>query len=178
MSKGEFIIPPSSLHNEKLPLVFLAGPVQGAPDHQREVGEYILQELPDGINVASPRGNYASKKSFDYTTQVDWEEHHLMLARDFGVISFNFEARDLTLPHEDGRSYAKTSRLELMKLFGWLDYNEAIEVAVRFDPAYQGESQRYIERELEHREIPIFHGSNQAYGAYIVELIRAREICN
>ena len=68
--------------NTEGPLVFLAGPIQGAEDWQERAIELISRENP-ALNVASPRGDYSSRK-FDYNAQVDWETYYLNQAAKYG----------------------------------------------------------------------------------------------
>lgn len=93
------------------PVIFLAGPIQGAPDWQREA--IALLEPTPGIQVASPRRSKSRPKDFDdemYRAQVDWEHHYLDRAADEGVILF-WLAREQT--HRCDRAYAQTTRFEL-----------------------------------------------------------------
>jgi hypothetical protein len=90
------------------PLVFLAGPIQGAPDWQAEAVRWFAAEAP-GITVASPRHDYLPGE-FDYAAQVDWETLHLRRAAERGVILFWLAREAVSIP---GRSYAQTSRFEL-----------------------------------------------------------------
>ncbi len=90
------------------PLVFLAGPIQGAPDWQAEA-ICLLAALAPILAVASPRHNYPAGE-FSYAEQIDWETHHLRRAASHGVILF-WLAREVTpVP---GRAYAQTTRFEL-----------------------------------------------------------------
>jgi hypothetical protein len=90
------------------PLVFLAGPIQGAPDWQADAIRWFVAEAPD-LHVASPRHGYTPAE-FDYAAQVDWETHHLRRAGECGVILFWLAREAVSVP---GRSYGQTSRFEL-----------------------------------------------------------------
>ena len=90
------------------PLVFLAGPIQGAPPWQAEAIR-LLGDLVPHVHVANPRREYLSGE-FAYDAQVDWETHHLRRAADDGVILF-WLAREAV--HDCGRAYAQTTRFEL-----------------------------------------------------------------
>lgn len=109
---AEIVTPPSLHRGRFLPVLFLAGPIQGANDWQAEAIE-ILEKTPD-VLIASPRrpsiaiqGDFIGK---DYTEQVDWEHYYLDLARKYGVTMFWLakEAR-----HDCSRAYAQTTRFEL-----------------------------------------------------------------
>lgn len=107
---GKIIVSP---HKEEIagPLIFLAGPIQGASDWQSNaIG--ILSINPH-VHIASPRRAIEKRGDFDesdYTYQVEWEWEYLARARENGVIMFW-----LPKPIEDipGRCYAQTSRFEL-----------------------------------------------------------------
>lgn len=90
------------------PLVFLAGPIQGAPDWQAEAIAWFAAEAP-ALTVASPRRECLPGE-FDYAAQVNWETHHLRRAAHCGVILFWLARESVVVP---GRSYAQTTRFEL-----------------------------------------------------------------
>ena len=88
--------------NIKIKKVFLAGPIQGAPDWH----EKMMEELKDeNIIIASPKR--AKDKNFNYDEQVDWETNNLESA---DIIIFYLAKEKEVIP---GRSYAQTSRFEL-----------------------------------------------------------------
>jgi hypothetical protein len=104
------IIPPAYAHVEG-PLVFLAGPIQGAPDWQAEAIRLLMDE--SGITVASPRRPPVSAGDFpetEYAAQVDWEHHYLARAAQDGVTMFWLAKESV---HLCGRAYAQTTRFEL-----------------------------------------------------------------
>ncbi|MEO2088207.1 MAG: nucleoside 2-deoxyribosyltransferase domain-containing protein, partial [Gemmataceae bacterium] len=90
------------------PVVFLAGPIQGAPPWQADAIRHLHELLPE-LHVANPRRGY-SPGEFDYAAQVDWETHHLRRAAAGGVILF-WLAKEHT--HFCERAYAQTTRFEL-----------------------------------------------------------------
>lgn len=89
-------------------VIFLAGPIQGAPDWQSKATE-IIHSLNSSIIVASPRKDYP-EGTFVYEKQVDWETHFLKRAAKRGVILFWLAVQVEETP---GRSYAQTTRFEL-----------------------------------------------------------------
>jgi hypothetical protein len=113
-------------------LVFLAGPIQGSPDWQTPTAEELLHHLPN-THVASPRRIAESHDEFNYDEQVLWELNHLRRANKLGVVAFWFAAQDFTLPYEKGRSYAKTTRNEVNRAYGWYD-NKPFPLVIGFDP--------------------------------------------
>lgn len=87
------------------PLIFLAGPIQGALDWHAEA---IARLRAGGATaVASPK---AIEKHDYYNEQVAWEHHHLERAGRHGVILF-WLAREAQ--HVCDRAYAQTTRFEL-----------------------------------------------------------------
>ncbi|MEY4744744.1 MAG: hypothetical protein RL272_689 [Candidatus Parcubacteria bacterium] len=94
------------------PLVFLAGPIQGAPDWQAAAIALILAEAPD-LDVASPRRPETGGEEFGddkHAAQVDWEHHHLAIAAERGVTLFWLAREAVRIPD---RAYAQTTRFEL-----------------------------------------------------------------
>ncbi|VTR94252.1 Uncharacterized protein OS=uncultured bacterium GN=ACD_13C00140G0007 PE=4 SV=1 [Gemmata massiliana] len=104
---GAVLLPPTITPIDG-PLVFLAGPIQGAPDWQSEAIRWFTEHAPT-ISVASPR-RPGPRISSDYIAQVDWETHHLRRAAGHGVILFWLACEAVNVP---GRAYAQTSRFEL-----------------------------------------------------------------
>lgn len=91
-------------------VVFLAGPIQGAPDWQAEAMR-LLRPILGGIDVSvcSPRRLGAFPEGA-YEQQVDWERFHLREAAGDGVTMF-WLAKEVE--HDCKRSYAQTTRFEL-----------------------------------------------------------------
>lgn len=118
------------------PLVFLAGPIQGAPNWQSEAIR-LLTEMAPRLHIASPRRS-VPRELFEYAEQVDWETHHLRRAATDGVILF-WLAREVT--STPGRAYAQTSRFELAE---WKVRHErdAVKLVVGIEEGFSGA--RYI----------------------------------
>jgi calcineurin-like phosphoesterase family protein len=94
-------------------IIFLAGPIQGAPEWQEEFIEKIQKELKDiktnkNIIICSPRR--LKKDNFVYEQQVDWETYYLDKASKQGIIVF-WLAKEIE--KIEGRSYAQTTRFEI-----------------------------------------------------------------
>ncbi len=102
------ILLPPEIKKVNPPLIFLAGPIQGAEHWQNEAIK-IIQKLNPNINIASPRRDYLDGE-FVYEAQVDWETHYLNEAAQKGLILF-WLAKEAE--HDGKRSYAQTSRFEL-----------------------------------------------------------------
>jgi len=115
------------------PFVFLAGPIQGAPDWQREA---ITHLADDDCYIANPRNEVWHG---DFDAQVIWETHYLAQAALWGVIIF-WLAKQVTppqdpLPFHPLRAYAQTSRFELGEWFSRAPYA----IAVGIEPGFTGE---------------------------------------
>lgn len=104
---GKLILAPEYIDVEG-PVIFLAGPIQGAQDWQNKAIKIIQKSAPD-LHIASPRREYLDKE-FVYEKQVDWETHYLRRAAQNGVIMFWFAKK---FEHDNERAYAQTSRFEL-----------------------------------------------------------------
>lgn len=113
---GRLLLPPEDECPEE-PLVFLAGPIQGAADWQSEAIRLLHERDPD-ILVASPRRAGGIKGSFTpemYREQVDWEHVRLRQALCGGVTLFWLAKEE---QHYCDRAYAQTTRFELGEACG------------------------------------------------------------
>jgi hypothetical protein len=160
------ILLPPTITPVEGPIVFLAGPIQGAPDWQAEALYWFAAHAP-ALAVASPR-RLDRSRAFDYVAQVDWETHHLRRAAACGVILF-WLAREAE--HVPGRAYAQTSRFELAE---WKVRHErdGVRLAVGIEDGFSGA--RYIRHRLE-RDCPLIPllSSLPAVCAAAVELAHA-----
>lgn len=118
------------------PLVFLAGPIKGAPHWQKEAIEWFAEHAP-AISVASPR-RLDRLGQFDYAAQVDWETHYRRRAAAQGAILFWLPREAESVP---GRAYAQTTRFELAE---WKVRHErdGVRVAIGIEEGFSGA--RYI----------------------------------
>src|SRR3989344_7106129 len=81
------------------PTIFLAGPIQGAPNWQAEAAVTITSAHDSSgraLHICSPR--VTGRSTHSYEEQVAWEKAGLRNARDYGVVLFWFAARDDSLP--------------------------------------------------------------------------------
>jgi len=131
------------------PVVFLAGPIQGASDWQAEAVR-LLGAIAPHLNVANPRRDYLPG-DFVYDAQVDWETRHLRRAAADGVILF-WLAREAV--HDCGRAYAQTTRFELAE---WKVRHErdGVKLVVGIEDGFTGA--KYIRRRLTQdcRRVPV-----------------------
>lgn len=109
---NKIIIPPTYLEVIDAPLIFLAGPIQGAKRWQDDAIKLIVDKAPE-LYIASPRRSGHFKTDFGeckYNEQVDWETFHLRKAGYNGVVLF-WLAKEFE--HYCDRAYAQTTRFEL-----------------------------------------------------------------
>lgn len=115
-------------------MVFLAGPIQGAPKWQEKMSEDL--SLIKDLLVCNPRRNKKDDK-FDYNQQVTWESKYLNLS---DVIVF-------WIPKEyekiEGRDYGQTTRIELGE---WACKTNYKKIIVGIDDSFT--SKRYIKKRL------------------------------
>ncbi len=123
------------------PLLFLAGPIQGAAPWQEEAIT-ILRSLDSSLYIASPRSLNKDIPGWTYTKQVDWETRYLNRAAAQGVILFWLAKEQL---HHPDRAYAQTSRFELAE---WKERHRrsAAQLVLGIEPGFSGE--RYIRHRL------------------------------
>lgn len=127
--------------------VFLAGPIQGAPDWHEELKEKLKigldgQVLTKNIIIANPKRENLNDENFKYDEQVDWEKKYLERASDNGIVVFWFAMMETD---DSSRSYAQTSRFELGEIFERAPENFVIGI----EPGFNGE--RYIRYEFQRK---------------------------
>ncbi len=148
-------INPPEVRLEKVgfrPVVFLAGPIQGAPDWQTEAVDIISSRTVAEVIVANPR----TDDYRDYESQVSWEQRYLRRAKKLGGIAFwcPAETTDCPSPNPVDRSYAQTTRIEFGKVTGWLDYDSEAIVSIGIEEGYSG-SDKYYRYDAEQYGLPI-----------------------
>jgi hypothetical protein len=171
-----FHTPPHTLHIEShTPLVFLAGPVQGAPNWHSPIADELLT-FRDDIHVASPRRLLEDEidvfTANDSQEQVEWENAALERSAKFGSIVVWFAAQDHSLPYRTGRAYAQTTRLELGEAWGWLTAGWQFPLVVGFDPNYTfegGGSESYVHIKQRLKKFPIYHSLDDIVSHVIEE---------
>jgi hypothetical protein len=146
MSNGLHLTPPMHLQlgrdAAKEPLVFLAGPIKGAPDWQATAAR-LIQAADPRIHVANPRRPIRVDGEFTdamWDEQNDWEHRYLDYAKGYGVTLFWLANED---EHLCDRAYAQTTRVEIgMTIIrcGLL----GARMVIGLDTAFSGE--KYIRR--------------------------------
>jgi len=161
---NRFYLQPPELVEVKGPVIFLNGPIQGAPLWQPEAAKLAISQRP--VVVASPRKVY-EEETFVYERQVDWETHFRRRAAKFGAHLFWLARQVEETP---GRSYAQTSRIELgeSKL---LHERDGTKLVIGIEPGFGNE--RYIRRRFSQDcpDVPILDNLEDTVGATL-ELIR------
>jgi hypothetical protein len=140
---------------EKTPLVFLAGPIQGARDWQAEATTQLLA-ANGTLEVASPR-RVSLDSTFVYDEQVAWEKAHLARSAQLGAIIFWFAAQDYSQNYEPGRPYAKTTKIEFGRAFGWYD-KQPFPIVVGIEPGFEPVVDGAVKEDKYLRSLPIEQG--------------------
>lgn len=137
------VSPQTDYSNKKI--VFLAGPIKGAPDWQSKA----IRDLADlDVYIANPRRE--NVQNFNLDLQVDWESKFLALA---DVIMFWIPPKESDVA---GRDYAQTSRFELAEWMAKTHYNHTRkQIVVGIDDAFFGKS--YIVKRLKTENVPVYH---------------------
>ena len=161
------LMPPGDYGTVGEPLIFLAGPIQGARNWQADAIK-ILEGLVPFTKIANPRREYVDG-TFRYEAQVDWETHHLWLAGQNGVILFWLEREET---HDPKRAYAQTTRVE----FGeWMvkHQKDGARLVVGIDEGFSGA--KYFRHRLgnECPKVKICSSLEEACRAAAAELQRA-----
>ncbi len=140
MSERLVLTPPEIVDVDEN-VIFVAGPIQGAPDWQSEAIK-IIHGIDSSIIVASPRKDY-EPGTFVYEKQVDWETHFLRQAGKSGVVAFWLATQTIETP---GRAYAQTTRFELAEWKIKHEYYGA-KLTIGIEDGFGNE--RYIRRRFE-----------------------------
>lgn len=137
------ISPEKDYLNKKI--VFLAGPIKGAPDWQSQA----IKDLSDlDIYIANPRREHP--ENFNHDLQIAWESKYLALA---DVIMFWIPQKETDVA---GRDYAQTTRFELSEWAAKTHYNSHYKkIVVGIDDAFFGKS--YIANRLFSENITVYN---------------------
>ena len=114
------VIPKIYIENIQTPLIFLAGPIRGAPNWQDEAAEIIFSREPN-LDVISPRRGVNDKilkylangRNDFFPRQRAWERHYLDLSKRKGCVMFWLPGE---IEHNCEKSYGAMTRLELGQL--------------------------------------------------------------
>lgn len=151
------VIQPPDIVRTPLPVVFLAGPIQGARDWQADaIRALSVSEL--GFFIENPRKDY-ERGTFNYYKQVAWERKYLTRAANEGVALFWLEQQAHETP---GRAYRQTTRFELGRVFERLSHVYGTQLVLGMNGTGFG-NERYIRYNfLEDQPEVKIHGSLEA----------------
>lgn len=131
---GNLILPNIHIEKIELPLIFLAGPIRGAPNWQKSATE-ILFSRNLNLTIASPRkiedSHYlflTSEKTFE--RKRAWERHYLDIASKKGSILFWLPGEEF---HECEKSYGAMTRLELGEWIAHYTHDHSVRFCVGSD---------------------------------------------
>ena len=132
--------------------VFFAGPIQGTDTEKLWQEDFISSiekefenvKMNKNVFLCSPRrlGKF-TKENFDYDVQVNWEDKHLDLALNQGVVVFWLANEYEKLK---GRSFAQTTRFELGEYFAKCQNVDNAKIIIGAESKFDGT--RYIEKKF------------------------------
>ena len=164
---------PPVIENTEGPNIFLAGPIQGAPNWQAEAEAHLDNALPlsaGNVNVFNPR---ALDMSHSKQSQIGWEKKALVRARNFGILVYWFAAQDFSISdYPEGRPYAQTSRIEFGRAVGWKDLRPSVKIGIGIDPSYAGGNEEYITSCADEHSLKIYRNLGQLC-SHVIELGQA-----
>ncbi len=134
---GKVIIPKTYVREIEDPLVFLAGPIIGAPNWQDEAIEILFSMEPDLV-IATPRRGirdriapYVVNGDENYfPRQRAWERHYLDIASKTGAILFWLPGQ---AEYNPNKVYGATTRLELGQWMTNYRYDNSVRFCIGTD---------------------------------------------
>jgi calcineurin-like phosphoesterase family protein len=135
----KFLTPPNEYKGKKNEniIIFLAGPIQGAADWQKDIYKDLSKY--ENILIVSPRRE-TPPKNFDYTEQVEFETKYLELS-DIIVFWVPKQANE-----KIDRVYGQTTRIEMGE---WFCKSNNKKIIVGIDDSFP--SKRYLKYKLENQ---------------------------
>lgn len=168
------------------PLFFLAGPVRGGHDWQRDCYELLCQKLQN-FYAAIPYYHKPGTQTFSllekaepgesnlapFARQLDWERKYMEIAVKIGCLIFYLPEESLieARPKEEG-PYATDTRGEIARWSVHKHYHPEFRMVVGAEPQFHGLSQ--IQRNLSADmgyEFPIYSSLEETVDAAIAEAI-------
>ena len=131
------------------PLFFLAGPIAGGGDWQKNCYEEIRRHI-EKFFVAIPcryKENHPLRKFEEkgrgetFERQLVWERHYLNVAARVGCIIFWLPVESKTTPRKDGLPYAMDTRGEIGEWRGRMMHNREIRLVMGAEAGFPGLSQ-------------------------------------
>ncbi len=127
-------------------VIFLAGPIQGAPDWQAEVID-IFRSLPLSVptlRFANPRRG-GLDEDFNYRIQTRWERKHLFRSMKLGASLFWLACKDESLPYKTGRAYGQTTRFEMAMAYTRALTDKSVHISFGMEEGYKGSEKYYLD---------------------------------
>jgi hypothetical protein len=157
------------------PIFFLAGPVRGGGDWQRECCEEIRRHVPN-FYVAIPYYHHAEEtyplmaqaepgQQGVFERQLNWEWHYLDLAARDGCVIFWLPEESKVKPRSSG-AYATDTRGEIARWSVERKYNPHYRVVVGAEPGFPSLSQ--IQRNWNRDQ-----GREEPFPTTLAETVRA-----
>lgn len=113
--------PPDKWCHDDNKLVFLAGPILGSDEWQKEAIKIIHKTNPE-ISIANPRRDKFGELTDEaWVIQVEWETAHLRMASANGGIMFWLAPEE---NHDCRNPFAKTTRFEFAEWFTHYKYRK------------------------------------------------------
>jgi len=136
---GRVILPKSFVEIEG-PLIFLAGPIRGAPNWQDEAIDMLLSRY-NSLSIASPRRGIRDEiapyvvqnAENSFPRQRAWERHYLGYAAREGAILFWLPGE---AEHNCKKVYGAMTRLELGQWMTQYRFNQSVRFCIGSDGAF------------------------------------------
>jgi len=139
------------------PTIFLAGPIQNAPNWHEDAINYLEQYMKEydieDVDIACPK-LWKKQDDFNHSEQIDWESHYLDHSASYGAILFWLSNPDPNIQLDPSRSYAQTTRFELGEWFGKCQFIDTC-IVVGIDSEFHGA--RYITKRCIDNDIQVFN---------------------
>jgi hypothetical protein len=129
------------------PVFFLAGPIKGGSDWQKDCVSMIMQHFPDlhfcAVIPCRYKQNHPlvpfkiSGEEDRFQRQTYWERHYLKVASERGCIIFWLPCESRTEPRTDGQPYAMDTRGEIGEWRGHLIHGKP-RVVFGAEPGFPG----------------------------------------
>jgi hypothetical protein len=130
-------------------LFFLAGPIKGGDDWQKDCCELLEQKVGPDVTIVNPcrydedhplyRYKLDGNENY-FSRQTLWERHYLARASVSGCILFWCPCQSLTNPRKDNQPYARDTYGELGEWRGRLMNNLNLNVVVGAQTGFPGYS--------------------------------------
>lgn len=155
---------------DSIQTVFLAGPVQGAPNYHDEFARRILVARPDVV-VASPRRTRDDQARFDRDEQKAWEFASRERTYKLGVTGIWLAAQDFTdEEYPEGRAYAQTTRIEFGQTVGRYQENPRVKLVLGFHSEYAGGNEDFIRSLMNYVGLPVVESQDEFIDQILAKL--------